>query len=155
VRAGYSITTGGAVALGAGTAKTILGLRSGAAFGLEWVMGEVSFDGVTAAAVPVLVEFCLATFATNAPGTASTAVTPVQTYGKAIAHGMSGAKAWTAEPTVLSVLQERLVDPYKGDFPWEWPSYRRNDCAPNEGFVIRCTAPAAVNVRAGIDVERI
>lgn len=155
MRAGYSITTGGAVALAAGTAKTILGIRSGATFGLEWVMGEVSFDGVTAAAAPVLVEFCLATFATNPPGTASTAVTPVQTYGKTIAHGMSGAKNWTTEPTVLSVLQERLVDPYKGDFPWEWPYTRRNDCALNEGFVIRCTAPAAVNVRAGIDVERI
>jgi hypothetical protein len=149
VRAGYSITTGGAIALAAATAKTILGIRAGTAFGLEWVMGEVSFDGVTAAAAPVLVEFCQVTYGTNPPGTASTAVTPVQTYGRTIAHGMTAAKNWT------TVLQERLVDPYKGDFPWEWPITRRNDCNANEGFAIRCTAPAIVNVRAGIDVERV
>jgi len=153
-KCGYSITTGGTVALSAGVAKSILGVRSGATFGLEWIKGGVYFDGVTTTAVPVLVEFCVATFATNAPGTSSTSVTPIQSYGRVIASGMTAAKTWTAEPTVLSVLQERLIDPAKGVWEWEYMPGRANDCDINQGFVIRCNAPAAVNVRAGIDVER-
>lgn len=154
-KCGYSSTTGAAVALTAATAKSVLGHRSGATFGMEWVKGGVYFDGVTASAVPVLVEFCLATFATNPPGTVSTSVTPIQTYGKIIASGQTAARTWTAEPTVLSVVQERLITPNAG--VWEWENFEkaRTDCGLSEGFVIRCTAPAAVNVRAGIDVERI
>jgi hypothetical protein len=154
-KCGYSVTTGGAVALSAATAKSVLGIRAGAAFGMEWIKGGVYFDSATSSAVPVTVEFCLATFATNPPGTSSTSVTPLQTYGKAIAHGMTAAKTWTAEPTVLSVLQERFVPAYGGVFEWEYTYGRTNDADVNQGFVIRCTAPATVNVRAGIDVERI
>lgn len=153
-KSGYSVTSGGTVALAAGVAKSILGVRSGAAFGLELIKMGVYFDGVTATAVPVAVELCAATFATNAPGTGSTSVTPLHSYGRAIAHGMTAAKNWTAEPTVLSVIQERLIDPNKGVWEWEHVFAVRPDCDVNQGFVIRCNAPAAVNVRAGIDVER-
>lgn len=153
-KGGYSVTSGGAIALASGTAKTILGIRTGASFPLEWIKGGVYFDGVTATAVPVLVEFCLCTWASNPPGTGSTAVTPIQTYGRVVASGMTAAKTWTAEPTVLSVAQERLIDPNKGMFEWEYVPLVRPDCGLNEGFAIRCNAPAAVNVRAGIDVER-
>lgn len=153
-KCGYSVTSGGTVALASGTAKSVLGVRAGASFGLEWVKGGVYFDGVTATAVPVLVEFCIATFASNPPGTSSTAVTAIQTYGRTIASGMTAAKTWTAEPTVLSVAQERLIDPNKGVWEWEYIPMVRPDCDVNQGFVIRCNAPAAVNVRAGIDVER-
>jgi hypothetical protein len=154
-KCGYSATTGGAVALGAGTAKSILGMRAGAAFGIELVKMGVYFDGVTATAVPVLVELCAATFATNAPGTGSTAVTAINSYGRPIASGMTAAKTWTSEPTVLSVLQERLIDPNKGNWEWEYVPQARPDVDVNQGFVIRCNAPAAVNVRGGLDVERI
>jgi hypothetical protein len=68
---------------------------------------------------------------------------------------MTAAKTWTTEPTVLSVLQERFVPAYGGVFEWEYTFGRTNDADVNQGFVIRCTAPATVNVRAGIDVERI
>lgn len=154
-KCGYSSTTAAAVALSAATAKSVLGHRANAAFGLEWVKGGIYFDGVTASAVPVLVEFCAATFATNAPGTSSTSVTPIQTYGRALTHGQTAARTWTAEPTVLSVIQERLITPNGGVWEWETFEKSRPDCGFSEGFVIRCTAPAAVNCRSGIDVERV
>lgn len=153
-KAGYGIQTGGAVALAAATAKSILGVKSGAAFGLDPYYFEVGFDGVTASAVPVLVEFCYCTFATNAPGTNSTSVTPLQNYGRVLAHGTTAAKTWTAEPTVVSVIDEMLLTPNGGLVKYDWPLGRTPDCALAEGFVIRCTAPAIVNVRASIDWER-
>src|SRR5687768_9151857 len=85
-KAGYSIVTGAAVALSAATAKSVLGVRGNAAFGIDLKKFSVAFDGTSATATPVLVEICYATFATNAPGTNSTSVTPTQNYGRTIAH---------------------------------------------------------------------
>ena len=153
-KAGYSIVTGGAVALSAATAKSILGVRSHANFGLDLKKVRVGFDGVTATAVPVLVELCYATFATNAPGTASTSVTPLQEYGRSIAVGATAAKNWTTEPTVLTVLDEWLLTPNGGLVLYDWPLGDTPDCAVSEGWVIRCTAPATVNVRAAMHYER-
>ena len=101
---GYSITTEGAVALAAATAKTILGAKAHANSGLQLKSFMVAFDGVTASAVPVLVELCYATFATNSPGTNSTSVTVRQAHGRVLTAGFTGAKNWTTEPTVLTVL---------------------------------------------------
>jgi hypothetical protein len=151
---GYGIQTGGAVALAAATAKSVLGVKSGAAFGLTLRRFTVAFDGVSATAVPVLVEMCYSTFATNSPGTASTSVTPVQESGRVIAHGVTAAKTWTTEPTVLTVLGEYLIPPTSGMDLW-YPFGQEPDCALAEGFVIRCTAPAIVNVRAQIDYRRV
>jgi hypothetical protein len=153
-KAGYSIVTGGAVALSAATAKSVLGVKSHANFGLDLKKFKVSFDGVTASAVPVLVELCYATFATNSPGTASTSVTPAQIYGRTIAVGATAAKTWTTEPTVLTVIQEWLLTPNGGVVAYDFPLGDTPDSAVSEGFVIRCNAPAAVNVRAALEFER-
>jgi len=151
---GYSTSTEGAVALAAGVAKTVLGVRGNAAFGLDLKNYSVSFDGVTAAATAVLVEVCYATFATNPPGTASTSSTIDQRYGRTQTSGITGAKNWTTEPTVLTGLLEILIDPYKGAIVYDWPLGETPDCDLSHGFVIRCNAPAAVNVRAGLRFER-
>ena len=151
---GYTIITTGAVALAAGVAKSILGVRSHANFGLSLTHAEVGFDGVTASAVPVLVELCYATFATNPPGTASTSVTAAQEYGRVLAVGATAAKTWTTEPTALTVLVERLLTPNGGLVIYDWPLGREPDCALAEGWVLRCTAPAIVNVRATLKFRR-
>ena len=151
---GYTATTGGTVALVAATAKTILGVKSHANFGLSLTHTEVCFDGVTASAVPVLFELCYCTWATQSPGTASTSVTPTQEYGRAMAVGATAAKNWTTEPTVLTVIVERLLTPNGGLIIYDWPLGREPDCALAEGFVIRCTAPAAVNVRSLLKFRR-
>jgi hypothetical protein len=153
-KAGWSIVTGGAVALSAATAKTILGARAHANSALDLQRLRVSFDGVTASAVPVLVELCAATFATNAPGTASTSVTPVLSYGRSTTVGWTAAKTWTTEPTVLTVVEEFLLTPNGGTVMYDFPLGQTPDTPLNEGLVLRCTAPATVNVRASMLFER-
>ncbi len=154
MKCGYSLNTTAAVALAAATAKTVLGVKSGATFGVDLRGFTVGFDGVTASAVPVLVELCYATWATNSPGTNSTSRTVVQTSGRVTASGITGASAWTAEPTVLTVLREQLLTPNGGLLVVEFALDKSWDSALAEGFAIRCTAPAIVNVRASMDFER-
>lgn len=153
---GYAVTTEGAVALST-SAKSILGVKSGATtanHGVDLLGIRVAFDGVTAGATPVLVELCAATFATNGPGTNSTAVAVRQLYGRAAGTGFSAAKNWTSEPTVLTVIDEWLLSPNGGLVIYDWPLGTSPDSPLGEGFVIRCTADAAVNVRATMKFER-
>jgi hypothetical protein len=153
-KCGYSVVTAGAVALVANTAKSVIGINSAADFGLDLQKVRYSFDGVTASAVPVLIELCQATFATNAPGTNSTSLTPAQSYGRTIAHGITAAKNWTTEPTVLTVIDEQLLTPAGGLEVYDFPLGTTPDCAVSTGFVVRFTAPAAVNVRCTLAWER-
>lgn len=154
VRANYTTDTEGAVALAAATAKSVLGVKSGAAFGLDLKKVRVFFDGVSSTAVPVLVEVCYATFATNGPGTNSTSTTPRQINGRVTTAGFTAAKNWTTEPTVLTVLDTFLVPAFMGMLPYDLPLGDEYDCALGEGFVIRCTAPATVNTRSTVWVAR-
>lgn len=150
----YSIQTGAAVALSAATAKTVLAVIAPAQFGVDLVSYEVAFDGVTASAVPVLVEICSSTFATNStPGTNNTTGTVNQTAGRSVTPGFTGFYASTSEPTVLTPIDSFTMTPNGGtvirDYNGNTP-----DSAVSAGFVIRCTAPAAVNVRATMFFER-
>lgn len=150
----YSAQTGSAVALAAATVKTILGIKSGASFGIQALAFKVGFDGVTSSAVPVLCEFVYITFATNSPGTNSTSVTPAQVCGRVLAHGTTAARAWSAEPTTVTALDEWLLTP-NGGLLDEWiPLGGEADTALGEGLGLRLTAPAIVNVRASIRFKR-
>lgn len=151
---GYSVQTESAVALVAATAKTVIGAKAPAGNGLQMKSFELAFDGVTASAVPVLVEIVSATFATNAPGTNSTSTTPRQLYGRVSAAGFTSAKNWTVEPTVLVPLKEFLLTPNAGLIAYQFPLGQEPDCALGEGLAIRCTAPANVNVRSTMSLER-
>lgn len=155
-KSGYAITTEGAVALST-SPKSILGVKSGATtanHGVDLLGIRVAFDGTTASAVPVTIELCAATFATNAPGTNSTSVTVRQRYGRLAGTGFTAAKNWTTEPTVLTVVEEWLLTPNGGLVIYDWPLGTSPDSPLGEGFVIRCTAGAAVNVRATMYFER-
>jgi hypothetical protein len=109
---------------------------------------------VTAAEVPVTCELCYATFATNGPGTSSSSVTPVQVYGRTIAHGVTAAKNWTSEPTTLTVIGEIPLTPNGGTLLYDLPLGDTFDSATGEGFVLRFTASASVSVRATMIWER-
>lgn len=150
----YSIITGGAIALAAATAKTILGAKAHANSGLLLQRVKIGFDGVTASAVPVLVEICYCTWATQSPGTASTSVTPAQKMGRTLTAGFTAGKTWTTEPTALTVLDEALIPAFMGALWYDIPLGDEYDCALAEGFAIRLTAPAIVNARASMDVSR-
>lgn len=158
MKSGYSVANQADVALSAGVAKSILGVKSGAAFGVELQAYKISFDGTSASAEPVTVHVCHCTYATNGtPGTNNTDIGSqiVQKYGRVLAHGAGAMANWTTEPTVLSVVEEFLLTPNGGTLPYEIPLLRHPDAGLSEGFVVRCNAPAAVNARAQIEWERI
>lgn len=154
-KAGYATNTEGAVALSAAAAKSVLGVSAPAQFGVDLKKFRVGFDGVTASAVPVLIELCYATFATNGPGTNSTATTVDQVYGRTITAGFTGGRNWTTEPTVLTPIDEWLLTPAGGLVIYDFPLGDTPDTAVSNGFVLRLNAPAAVNVRATLFFERV
>lgn len=153
-KSGYATTTEGAVALSASTAKTILGVLANSNFGVDLKKFQVSFDGTTATATPVLVEVGLCTFGANAPGTNSTSTTVTQIYGRLGSTGFSAAKTWTTEPTTITVIKAFLLTPNGGTVMYDWPLGDSPDSPLGNGFVVRCTAPASVNVRGEIVFER-
>lgn len=153
-KAGYSVITTADVALSAATAKSVLGIRGNAAFGVDLIGVRLAFDGTSGSAEPVTVDLCYCTFATNAPGTNSTSRTPAQLYGRVLTHGFTAASNWTTEPTVLTVLEQFLIHPQAG--AWiDVPLGTSYDSAFSEGFVLRLTAPAAVNAAATFKFERV
>lgn len=154
-KAGYTLQTGAAVALAAATAKTVLCVIAPAQFGIDLKKVKVGFDGVTASAVPVLCELMTSTLATNStPGTGNTTGTVVQAYGRSITAGFTGFYASTSEPTVLTAFDQFLLTPNGGLLFYDYPLGDTPDSAVSNGIVLRCTAPAAVNVRASFSFER-
>jgi hypothetical protein len=152
-KAGYSVATAAAVALAAATAKTVLSVIAPAQFGVDLKKVRVAFDGVTASAVPVLVEIMRSTQA--GAGTSGTAVTVQQVYGPTITAGFTAGSNFSAEPTALTLIDTvPLLDPNKGIYSYDYPLGDTPDCAVSQAIVIRCTAPAIVNCRAIMHFER-
>ncbi len=150
----WAVTTGGAVALSAATAKTSLGAKAHANSSIYVKKARVSFDGTSATATPVLVELVYATFGANAPGTNSTSVTPVLWSGRSTTVGWTAAKTWTTEPTTLTVLEEWYLTPAGGLVIYDLPLSDEPDTALGEGLAFRLTAPATVNARLSMLVGR-
>lgn len=153
-KAGYSATTQADVALAAATAKSVIGVTAPAQFGVDLTKFRIGFTGITAGAVPGLIEVCAATFATNAPGTNSTSATVQQDYGRSITAGFTAAYNWTTEPTVLTVIDSWPLTPTGGLVLYDYPLGTSPDNAVSAGFVIRCTFAAIVNLRATLHFER-
>lgn len=154
MKAGYVARTEGTVALAAATVKSVLGVKSGATFGLDLKKLRVAFHDSDATELPVLIELCRSTWATNSPGTNSTSVTPAQGYGLRVAHGITAAKNWTSEPTALTVIEDWELTPAGGVVIYDLPVDQSYDCDVAEGFVLRLTAPSITDVRALLGCER-
>lgn len=153
-KAGYTAPAAAAVALTAATAKSVIGVAAPAQFGVDLTKFRIGFDGATSTAVPARIELCAATFATNGPGTNSTSITPVQVYGRSITAGFTAASNWTTEPTVLTVVETWNQSVYGGLVVYDYPFGSTPDSAVSNGFVIRVTAPAAVNCTPTLWFER-
>lgn len=148
-KAGYSAPTGAAVATGTAL-KTVLSVIAPAQFGIDLKKFRLAFDGVTATAVPILVE--LWSFTTDGTGTAGTVN---QVYGRTITAGFTTKYNYTAEPTGLTgPLDSWLLDPNKGLVVYDFPLGDTPDTAVSNGFALRTTAPATVNCRATMWFER-
>lgn len=150
-KAGYTITSG-ACALSAATAKTCALVIAPASFGIDWRSYEIAFDGVTAANVPVLVELVSSTAATA--GTPGSSPTPLQGYGRTITPGFTAGVNYSAEPTVLSVLDAYTISPNAGLVIRDWPLNEGFDAAVSTCLGVRLTAPATVNARVTMKFER-
>jgi hypothetical protein len=89
-------------------AKTALNIIAGANQPIQIVEWGVSFDDVTSTDKPTTVQLCQSTQAGAGTGAASPPAV-VQTTGRAIAAQFTVAHNFTAEPTVLSVIEQFFV----------------------------------------------
>lgn len=142
----YVISTG-KTALVAATAKTVIELTSTANVPPEWCALDITFDGVTASAVPVQVDFC--TYAATGTGTAYTP----KRFGQALGTAATTAKINdTVEPTTPVVLFSWFIPPTSGVM-YQWPLGRELFQATSLIMGIRLTAPAVVNYIANLTIE--
>lgn len=149
--AGYVVSDQGAIALTAATAKSILGVVAGTNANIKIVEFHVSFDGVTASAVPVLVE--LMSYDATTTGT-RTSVTIQQLRGATRTVQATGFYNYTVEPTNLTKLKGWLVPAFMGSLTIQSPLGRETEQnASAKGLILRCTAPAGVNARGYIEFE--
>lgn len=148
--------TGAPAALAAATAKTLCMITTGAQGQPSITEIGISFDGVTASAVPILVELVSGTATTT--GTV-VAQTPKQLRGwPAQASISTGQITITAEPTVQLVNRKWLVTPNGGLFTVQFPMGREptgivTATTDAKTWSIRATAPAIVNAHAYIEFE--
>jgi hypothetical protein len=155
---GYKVDTSAAVALSAATARTALMVLTPAQFGACLRKVRIGFDGVTAAAVPVLWEIVRSTNASNStPGTANTNENAniLQYKGRAITTGFTAFSASTSEPTVLTRLDGNLLTPAGGLLVYDFPLGDEFECDVSAGLGVRLTAPAIVNARVALHFERL
>lgn len=154
----YSVSTNGAVALSAATAKTALFIVAPSGHGMSLKKFSIGFDGVTASAVPVFWEVNALTAATNStPGTGNTSQSAniAQISGVRIASAFLAGSACTSEPTAQTYVRANLLTPNSGLLVYDIPLGDEPDNVASQGFAIRLTAPAAVNVRVDAVFKRI
>lgn len=148
--AGYVIETTADVALSAATAKTILSIINAANALIRLTEASVSFDGISSTAEPVTVEIC---FSTEAGAGTATSHTIVQTRGATRTVQATAKRNFTAEPSVLTVIRQWLIHPQTG-MTYPLPLGRElEQVTTADAIVMRCTAPAVVNVRGHMEFE--
>jgi len=139
--------TEGRVALTAATVRTAVQIVAPANQMIAPLAVRVSFDGITATNVPVIVELLRQTTA----GT-MTARTPRKTRVGGPTLQFTAQHSATAEPTAGDVLREWEIHPQSGvELSLDLGADIEVDGGGRLG--LRCTAAEAVNVRAAIDVE--
>lgn len=141
------VVTAGPTALAAATAKTMIELTTTANVPCEWVAVDITFDGTTATATPVRVDFC--TYAATGTGTAYTP----KRLGQAIGTSQTTSKINdTVEPTTPVVVFSWYVPP-TGGVMYQWPLGRElfHNVSTVQG--IRLTAPATVNTIVNLTFE--
>jgi hypothetical protein len=153
----YSLVTGTAFAATTG-AKTVLLAIAPAGHGLELVHFDLSMDGVTASAVPAVLEVVQSTQA--GVGTSGVIPTITQVRGRASSGSApTGGSNYTAEPTVLTVIRRFFIPQFMGVFTMDFPLGRGLETDSSGGTVkaigLRITVSASVNVIASMEVEAV
>lgn len=139
-------------------AKTILNSIAPAGHGLALTEAAISFDGVTASAVPAYVEVCTSTQA--GAGTGGTAPTIAQVRGRSTTGSApTAAGSFTAEPTTLVRVRSWYISPNGGVFIYPLPLGREIESDSSAGSIkalaIRVNVTANVNAQAYTEVEAV
>jgi hypothetical protein len=143
----HALTTG---------AKTVLMVVPGANAGVLITEFGISFDGVTATAVPAVVEMVSSTQA--GAGTATDTLTVVQTRGRVTGGEQPSAFArYSAEPTVLVRHRVWYVPQFMGSLVIQFPLGREPETDDSggsiRGYGLRVNVSANVNCLAYIEAE--
>lgn len=154
--AAYSIT--GAIFAMTTGAKTALSAIAPAGHGLALTELSLTFDGISATAVPAYVELCTSTQAGT--GTVGTAPTIAQVRGRATGGSApTAAGNFTVEPTVLARVRHWYVSPNGGIFVYPLPLGREIECDSSAGTLkalsLRINVTANVNLAAYMEVEAV
>ena len=157
INAAYSLVSGTPFAATAG-AKTFMMAIAPAGHGLALVEFALSMDGVTATAVPALVEIVSSTQA----GAGTSVVTPTitQIRGRSTSGSApTGGGNYSAEPTTLVSLKRWYVPQFMGGITYQFPLGREIECDSSAGTLkglgIRINVSANVNVVGHMEVEAI
>jgi hypothetical protein len=138
----YSVTSGLTAGAAAGSIKVAAHIATGSAVANRIVAFDVSFDGINAAAKPVLVELVKTT---GAPSGGST-YTPNVINGQAGRTAQSTARindtADGSSPTILAAWKV----PATGGFSYQWPLGREPEMPVSAFYEIRITWAAAETV---------
>lgn len=153
---GYDVCTATVFAMTTG-AKTALMAISPSGHGIQGVEMGISFDGVTASAVPA---FCEAVLSTQA-GAGTSGVTPTITQSRGRSTGGSaptGGSNYTGEPTTITRLKPFYLAQFMGTYVLQWPLGREapeidNSSGTNRGLGIRINVTANVNFSGWLEVE--
>jgi hypothetical protein len=152
---GYRLVTPTAFALTSGE-KTILNAIAPAGFGLKLVEFGISFDGVTASAVPARVSIHRSTQATA--GTSGVSPTVTQVRGRDTGSSdPTGGSNYTVEPSVYTEVASYYVPAFMGLLVVQFPLGREievdSSAGTDEAIAITVNVPAAVNGLCYMDVE--
>lgn len=147
-KAGYTAATGADVASGTAI-KCILSVIAPAQFGIDLKKFRIGSRNVVATEVPFLLE--LYSFTTDGAGTAGTVN---QVYGRTITPGFTTKYNYTANPTVLTLIDQWPLDPNKGLVLYDFPLGDTPDTAVSNGFGLFVTAAVSALLRSTMWVER-
>lgn len=142
----YTVTTG-STALVAATAKTVIELTAGANVSAEIISLDITFNGTTASAVPVLAE--ITTFATTGTGSA---FTPKRVGTAAGVSQISAKINDTVEPASQTAVMAWFIPPTSG-MSYQWPLGRTLTLPVSTLIGLRLTAPAVVNYVVNLTYE--
>lgn len=127
--------------------KTIVQITNPSTQRFKPIELSISFDGVSASAVPCLVRLVRQTTAGTPNG--NTTPTPVQSDpgGPAALQTLvvAGSAAWTTEPTLGDILFNQRLTPTAGEI-MQWPLGREDWIAVSGRFALVVVAAATVNV---------
>lgn len=143
-----------AVALTAAVAKTVVGVKAAANVCLKVLEAAVSADGATSSNAPLIMDNNRSTFATNAPGVSSTALTPgKRDPGRAEVIQATAAHTWTTEPTVLTAQHSKDVGQFNGLYHYINPFSSPIIVVGGQGFALTLTSPNNVTATGHVTCE--